>query len=44
MLGGSKKTKKLGNSSAWLPKDYRSENKGDSAEEKEVYFYKYREY
>ena len=44
MLDRSKKTEKLGNSSAWLAKDYRSENTGDSAEEKEVFFYKYREY
>ena len=38
MLGKSEKTKKLGNSLAWLPKDYGSENTGDSAEEKEVFF------
>ena len=44
MLGRSKKTKKSGNLSAWLPKDYGSENKGDSAEEKGGIFYKYREY
>ena len=44
MLGMSKKTEKLGNPSAWLPKDYRSENTGNIAEEKEVVFHKYREY
>ena len=38
MLGRNEKTEKSGNSSAWLPKDYQTENQGDSAEEKEVFF------
>ena len=38
ILSKSEKSEKLGNSSAWLAKDYKNENTDDSAAEKEVVF------